>query len=55
MEHVFTILAPLLTLMFIVGMVGCVFVIPIVAFKLFRVLFENDTEEETRKPLLPHA
>ena len=50
-ETVFSLLAPLLTLLFIVGMAGCVIVIPLVAFKLFRVLFEADSEDE-RAPAL---
>ena len=31
---------------FLVGAIGCVFVIPIVAFSLFSVLFEPDTTGE---------
>ena len=55
METVFSLLAPLLTLLFIVGMAGCILVIPMVAFKLFRVLFENDSEEEIGKALAPRT
>ena len=38
--------ARVLTAMFVVGMAGCVIVIPYVAFGLFSVLFEPDTDEE---------
>jgi hypothetical protein len=55
MEHVFAILAPVLTLLFAAGIVGCVIVIPLVAIKLFRVLFEDDSEDEKNKALLPHS
>jgi hypothetical protein len=36
--------------MFLIGMLGCLVVIPITAYRLFRVLFENDSvdEEEAR-------
>jgi uncharacterized membrane protein len=32
--------------MFLVGMVGCVVVIPITAYRLFKVLFEKDSPDE---------
>jgi uncharacterized membrane protein len=32
--------------MFLVGMVGCTLVIPITAFRLFKVLFEKDAPDE---------
>ena len=51
METVFSLLSPLLTLLFVVGLAGCVIVIPLVAFKLFRVLFEEDLEDESGKAL----
>ena len=51
METVFSLLSPLLTLLFVVGMAGCVIVIPLVALKLFRVLFEDDSEDEPGKAL----
>jgi hypothetical protein len=50
-EKVFSLLAPLLTLLFVIGMAGCVIVIPMVAFKLFRVLFEDNSEDEPGKVL----
>ena len=31
---------------FVVGGIGCVFAIPVIAFKMFSVLFEKDDEEE---------
>jgi hypothetical protein len=36
----------LLTAMFVVGFVGCIFVIPITAVRLFSVLFEKDLPGE---------
>jgi hypothetical protein len=54
-ETVFSLLAPVLTLLFVIGMAGCILVIPLVAFKLFRVLFESDSEEETGKALAPRT
>jgi len=50
-ETVFSLLSPLLTLLFVIGMAGCIIVIPSVAFKLFRVLFEDDSEDEPGKAL----
>jgi len=50
-EKVFSLLSPLLTLLFIMGMAGCIIVIPLVAFKLFRVLFEDDSEDEPGRAL----
>jgi hypothetical protein len=35
-----------LSLMFAVGVAGCLFVIPITAYRLFNVLFERDNEGE---------
>lgn len=40
------ILAHVLSWMFVVGSVGCVFVIPVVAYRLFSVLFEPDRPGE---------
>jgi hypothetical protein len=38
-----------LSAMFVVGMAGCVIVIPITAYRLFSVLFQrDDTDEELR-------
>ncbi len=36
---------PALTWIFGLGVAGCVIVIPLCAYKMIRVLFENDTEE----------
>jgi hypothetical protein len=52
-ETVFSFISPLLTWLFAIGMAGCLIVIPLVAYKLFRVLFEDDSEEEQGKALLP--
>ena len=38
--------AHLLSWMFLIGVIGCVFVIPIVAYRLFAVIFEPDTEAD---------
>jgi hypothetical protein len=40
-------LATILSWMFLLGLAGCVMVIPIVAYRLFSVLFEPDREGET--------
>jgi hypothetical protein len=46
---VFKILYYMLGAMFVVGMAGCVIVIPITAYRLFSVLFQlDDTDEELR-------
>jgi hypothetical protein len=39
--------------MFLVGVIGCLFVIPITAFRLFAILFEHDpaAEEEHSQAL----
>ena len=37
--------APGLAWIFGAGVVGCVIVIPVCAYKMFRVLFENDAED----------
>ena len=36
---------PVFTFVFAIGVVGCVIVIPLCAYKMFRVLFEKDTGE----------
>ena len=36
----------ILSWMFLIGMVGCIFVIPVTAYRLFKVLFEKDLPEE---------
>ncbi len=40
------ILAHGLTWAFVLGMAGCVVVIPMVAYQLFRVVFEKDRPED---------
>ena len=40
------IFAHAMTILFILGMVGCLLVIPITAFRLFSVLFEKDAVDE---------
>ncbi|MGC2181651.1 MAG: hypothetical protein WA637_00055 [Terriglobales bacterium] len=39
-------LAHLMSWLFVVGMVGCLAVIPITAYQLFSVLFEKDKPDE---------
>jgi preprotein translocase subunit Sss1 len=46
METFFKILSPVLVTMFLIGAVGCVIVIPVVAVKLFNVLLEPDAADE---------
>ena len=36
---------PVFTLIFAIGVAGCLIVIPLCAYKMFRVLFEKDAEE----------
>lgn len=42
---VIKIIIPTLTWIFALGLVGCALVIPMCAFKMFRVLFEKDSDE----------
>ena len=35
-----------LSAMFVVGVVGCLIVIPVTAFRLFRILFQKDRVED---------
>ena len=51
-ERVFSLISPVLTLLFEIGMAGCLIVIPMVAYKLFRVLFEDDSEDEPGKAIV---
>jgi len=46
MDFVTDFLAPVLTGMFVIGVIGCVLVIPVVAFRLFSVLFEPDKQND---------
>jgi hypothetical protein len=46
MDYVFYALFRVLEVMFVVGMVGCVFVIPVAAYRMFAVLFEKDEEAD---------
>ena len=46
MQTVFGILAPILATMFLLGVAGCVIVIPVVAYRLFSVLVDRDDLEE---------
>jgi len=51
-SSLFTILAHVLSWMFVIGMAGTVFiVIPVAAYQLFSVLFEKDSPEETSPDL----
>ena len=45
-ESMIAVFAHLLSWMFLIGGIGCVFVIPIVAYRLFAVIFEPDTEAD---------
>jgi len=46
LDFVLKLLGYLLTAMFVVGLVGCILVIPITAKRLFSVLFEKDLPGE---------
>jgi hypothetical protein len=48
-----TIVAHLLTWGFVIGVTGCLLVIPVAAFQLFSVLFEKDRPEEINPALHP--
>ena len=39
-------LAHLMTWLFVIGIVGCLAVIPVTAYQLFSVLFEKDAPDE---------
>jgi len=41
-----TILAHVLSWMFVIGVAGCLFVLPITAYRLFSALFEKDHPSE---------
>jgi hypothetical protein len=40
-----TILAYVFGALFVIGGAGCIFAIPLIAYKMFSVLFEKDQEE----------
>jgi len=50
MQRALEIFAQVMSTMFVVGVIGCVFVIPIVAYKLFSVLFERDGGDQGSNP-----
>lgn len=39
------VIVPTLTLIFGIGIAGCAIVIPVCAYKMFRILFEKDVVE----------
>ena len=45
-ETFITAMAYVLTRMFLVGAAGCIIALPIVAYKMFAVLFEHDDPNE---------
>jgi hypothetical protein len=45
-EFMVGVFSHLLSWMFLIGGIGCVAVIPIVAYRLFAVIFEPDTEAD---------
>ena len=45
-DFLVTILAHVLSWMFVIGMAGCLLVIPIRAYRLFKALFEKDYPDE---------
>lgn len=46
-------LAHVLTWLFVIGMAGCVVVIPITAYRLFSVLFSKDLPDEINPVRIP--
>jgi hypothetical protein len=40
------IFARVMSWMFVIGVIGCLFVIPITAYRLFAVLFDEDRSDE---------
>ena len=48
-EQALKVISQIITTLFAIGVVGCMFVIPMTAFQLFKVLFEPDTEEEVTR------
>lgn len=47
MDTLFLILFRVLEAMFVIGVVGCLAVVPVTAYKLFSVLFEKNEEPDT--------
>jgi hypothetical protein len=45
-ESMVAIFAHILSWTFLIGGIGCILVIPIVAYRLFAVIFEPDTEAD---------
>ena len=48
-DFLVTILAHVLSWMFVIGIVGCLFVHPITAYRLFKALFEKDYPDEDHR------
>ncbi len=46
LDSLATMLAHLLSLLFVIGMAGCLLVIPVTAYRLFSVLFQKDQLDE---------
>jgi len=44
MDIQWTVIARLLEALFLIGVAGCLITIPLVAWKMFSVLFERDTD-----------
>ena len=49
MEQALKIISQIITALFAIGVLGCLVVIPITTFQLFKVLFEPDTQEEVAR------
>jgi hypothetical protein len=49
MDLAFLVTFRILEAMFVVGLAGCLLVVPVTAVKLFGVLLEHDTPEEATK------
>ena len=46
MDWIGDILKVTMTVLFAIGLIGCMFVIPLTAYSLFRAIFEKDSPEE---------
>ncbi len=53
MDEAIRVMAKVLTVLGLVGAVGCALVIPLTAFDLFHTFFSKDSEEEVRVRPVP--
>jgi hypothetical protein len=55
MDIVFVVVFRILEAMFVIGLVGCLFVIPSTAYMMFKVLVGRDHDLEEEQPVQPLA